>query len=279
MLNVSTGRYSLVGTAILFIVVCYTNVIYGMLDCVHMASIAHMMYWYMVTNFTNPSALNNIPWSLPTVILLTITSDTVVRSFFTYRVWIVSGRNRTLCAILTFLLMIVYVSGLIITIMGYRVSTWEQAAKFIWTMYIEMFLVMFTDAMIAGTLCYYLRRSRSTISDRTNYLLNVLIQYTINTGVATSAVMLVCMIIYVTMPQNFVYIGVYFTLSKFYLNALLTTLNAREKNRRDVSLDNNTTIIFKHTTGQHEGSVARHSTIPGAAVRVHVGVEEESFKL
>ncbi len=44
-----------------------------------------------------------------------------------------------------------------------------------------------------------------------------------------------------------------------------TRLNAREKNRRDVSIEN-TTIIFTNTTGQHEGSVARHSTIPGPAV-------------
>ncbi|KAI0788218.1 hypothetical protein C8Q74DRAFT_1446702 [Fomes fomentarius] len=265
-----------------------------------MASIAHTMYWYMVTNFTDSSALNGIPWSLATLILLTITSDTVVRSFFTYRVWILSGRNRTLCAILTFFLFIVYVFGLIIAILGFRVSTWEQAAKFIWTMYINMSLVVFTNALIAGTLCYYLHRSRSTISDRTNYLLNVLIRYTINTGVATSAVMLVCMITYVAMPRNFVYIGVYFTLSKcesyvtlrraipilmypsVYLNALLATLNAREKIRRDGSADNSTTIIFTSTTGhltEPEGSVTRHSTLLGPAVRIHVGVERESFKL
>ncbi len=53
----STGRYSLVGTAILFVVVCYTvtNVIYSMLDCVHMASIAHTMYWYVL--LTPPAAV------------------------------------------------------------------------------------------------------------------------------------------------------------------------------------------------------------------------------
>lgn len=51
--------------------------------------------------------------------------------------------------------------------------------------------------------------------------------YGINTGALTSLCEVACLIAYVTMPNNLIFIAIFFVLPKLLLNALLATLNAR----------------------------------------------------
>ncbi|KAK7677728.1 hypothetical protein QCA50_019280 [Cerrena zonata] len=51
--------------------------------------------------------------------------------------------------------------------------------------------------------------------------------YAINTGVLTSAISLTCLILYDIMPDNFIFMGFYFVLSKLYVNSFLAALNTR----------------------------------------------------
>jgi len=52
--------------------------------------------------------------------------------------------------------------------------------------------------------------------------------YAINSGLLTTICAAACLITYAVWPSEFIFIGVYFTLSKLFLNSLLATLNGRE---------------------------------------------------
>ncbi|KAI0750024.1 hypothetical protein C8Q80DRAFT_1269810 [Daedaleopsis nitida] len=236
-----------------------------------MAVTTHCMYWYMVTNYTNSSAIGVIPWSLDAVILLTRHLGQVVLHL---------QDLDTEWEKPKFMHLVEYPSR---CSLRFRITLFEEAASFLWTLDINMATVLFVDFVIAVTLCYYLYKSRSMISHRTNFMLNVLIRYTINTGLATSVIMLVCLVTYATMPNNFVYIGVYFTLSKLYLNSLLVSLNAREKikmsglDRQATNSDTetNTTMLFTAFPGMMVTSAQPSTT---GEVRIHVDVETSCSK-
>ncbi|KAI0706368.1 hypothetical protein C8Q76DRAFT_156608 [Earliella scabrosa] len=197
------------------------------LDTIHYIFVAHSIYWYLVQNFTDEDIVGRIPWSIPAGFLVTPTSDTVVRIFFVYRVWVLSERNRILTFPLIVLITLTGGVGLGFAIRGFSLPTFEQFAQIAWWLYLGLGLTVVGDMYVATSLCYLLYRGRTRSSYSTNSLLNVLMLYTINTGLLTSMFSLACFITYAAMPRNFIFLGVYFPLSKLYLNAFLATLNAR----------------------------------------------------
>ncbi|KAI0927054.1 hypothetical protein AcV5_007693 [Taiwanofungus camphoratus] len=52
--------------------------------------------------------------------------------------------------------------------------------------------------------------------------------YAVNTGILTSAISLCTLILYDTMPENFIFMCFYFIVSKLYANSFLATLNTRK---------------------------------------------------
>ncbi|TBU41893.1 hypothetical protein BD309DRAFT_964320 [Dichomitus squalens] len=70
------------------------------LDTLHIITVAYTIYWYAVTNFGNLFALETIPWSFNAGMIITTTSDTIVRGLFTWRIWILSRKKRPLCVAL-----------------------------------------------------------------------------------------------------------------------------------------------------------------------------------
>ncbi|KDQ24897.1 hypothetical protein PLEOSDRAFT_32935, partial [Pleurotus ostreatus PC15] len=95
-----------------------------------------------------------------------------------------------------------------------------------WLLYSALGSAVFADVFIAATLCFFLSTRRTGFKSTDN-LVNTMMVYSINTGLLTSVCAMACFITYAIWPQDFVFIGIYFTLSKLYLNSLLATLNAR----------------------------------------------------
>ncbi|KAG0699781.1 hypothetical protein DFH29DRAFT_935419 [Suillus ampliporus] len=62
---------------------------------------------------------------------------------------------------------------------------------------------------------------------RTDMTLRSIVRDTISTGCLTSMCSMVCIIAFATMPDNFVYLGFEFLLSKLYVNSYFVLLNAR----------------------------------------------------
>ncbi|PCH38945.1 hypothetical protein WOLCODRAFT_37260, partial [Wolfiporia cocos MD-104 SS10] len=84
-----------------------------------------------------------------------------------------------------------------------------------------------SDMLIASSLSVFLYRCQTGFT-RTDSILRKLMAYSIESGVLTSVCALACLIAYATMPHNYIYIAMYFVLSKLFLNSLLANLNARD---------------------------------------------------
>ncbi|KAI0641038.1 hypothetical protein C8Q79DRAFT_430537 [Trametes meyenii] len=82
------------------------------------------------------------------------------------------------------------------------------------------------ESLLTSALIVILYRSRTGIKS-TDSLLNVLIVYTINTGLLTSTLAILCLVFIVTQPQNFLYAFMSILTTKSYINSMLVVLNSR----------------------------------------------------
>jgi len=83
------------------------------------------------------------------------------------------------------------------------------------------------DVLIAAVLCMMFHSSR-TGSKRSDTILNILILFSVNTGLLTSLCAIGSLVAIILSPNTFIYICFYFLLGRLYCNSLLATLNARK---------------------------------------------------
>ncbi|KAJ7487148.1 hypothetical protein FB451DRAFT_1391993 [Mycena latifolia] len=72
--------------------------------------------------------------------------------------------------------------------------------------------------ILVGIATAYLRDETSF--DRTTFVIGRLIQYTVTTGLATSALAVGCLIAYLARPHTFILIAMHLSLGRMYTNAL-----------------------------------------------------------
>ncbi|KAM5539780.1 hypothetical protein V8D89_006593 [Ganoderma adspersum] len=247
------------------------------LDTLHFIFVAATLYWYTVTHFAYPNVIQRIPWSIFGILLITPTSDGVVRCFFTYRIWILSHNNR----FVTYPLI-----GMIITIYGFAIafgakflplSTYDQIAEISWLMYLSLGALVAADVYIAIVLCYLLYKARTGFNKVTDSLINVLLLYTVNTGLLTSVFALACFITYAAMPDNYIFLSIYLPLSKLYFNALLASLNARDYMSRRRAANEDVSIPFSSRSRTAQGTIPIEFA-PLGTTQLSVLVEREEFK-
>ncbi|KIP12265.1 hypothetical protein PHLGIDRAFT_328316 [Phlebiopsis gigantea 11061_1 CR5-6] len=63
-------------------------------------------------------------------------------------------------------------------------------------------------------------------------MINTLLIYIVNTGLLTSIVAVAAVVTSIVMPNNFIFVSIYFVISELYSNSMLTSLNARQRLRK-----------------------------------------------
>jgi len=243
-------------------------------DTVHTVFVIRSLYAYLITNFGNIAFIPTIEWGIPAGILITSTSDTVVRAFFSYRIFILSQR-RILPVIPVFIIaLIIWGIGIAFAEKTFTISFFPEMQALAWLLYLALGLVVVGDAYIAGVLCYYLRKSRVGIK-RTDSLLNLLMIYTVQTGAITSIFSMGCFIAFAVQPGSYVFLALYFPLSKLYTNALFATLNARS-NLRENSTGSVVSTIPTLTDGRASFLPIKQSRSDGSPMGQGVSVQVET---
>jgi len=198
------------------------------LEATDQAFIAFTLYYYTITNSSSPIVLfvETTSWTLVMQLALGACVGAIVKSTYTFRVWSFSGRNTPVTIVLT---------TLILAQLGFAFAYTARAFHFDRLLYVDriktlatiaLSLGVVTDVGIAGALCYFLHKLRTGWS-KSDTLINTLSLYAINTGVLTSVVSLGTLITLNLMPDNFIFMSIYFVLSKLYAISLMTTLNTR----------------------------------------------------
>ncbi|KAL4250600.1 hypothetical protein ABKN59_002281 [Abortiporus biennis] len=187
--------------------------------------IAHAVYFYAIKNFSNPASLRLETWTEPGFNVLANLNDLLIRGIFIHRVWKLSQNLPT-----TIILWVANIStsslGIVLAARIAMIGDLMNLDSVSWLLKTQFSLVCIIDTAIAIVLCIILAHMKTGFS-RTDSQIQTLIRFSIHTGALTSIVAISIVVTYAAMPHNFVYIAIFLSLPRLYLNALLAMLNAR----------------------------------------------------
>jgi len=240
------------------------------LDTGHVMLVAHAFYWFLVSHFLDPLIITQIPWSIWASGIFAPTSDAIVRCFFIYRIWILSKKKRWLAYPLVLLTIAVWADAIALAVKGFASLTFAHLQSMAWMLYLGLGLMTAGDFCFAVSLCYYLRKSKHGGNKQTRSMVNILMIYAINTGLITSIFSLTSFITFAALPNTYVFLTMYFPLSKLYANALLATLNARDWLRAGID---NANVPLANINGQPQIPVAFATQQLPTEITVHIETE------
>ncbi|KAA1470135.1 hypothetical protein DENSPDRAFT_835858 [Dentipellis sp. KUC8613] len=222
-----------------------TRILVGLVwlcETTHQVLISHAVYSYTVTNYANPTFLEQLIWSATVEIIFHGLAAILVQGFFTLRIYHLSNQKIMLAAPAGAFAIGQLVVTIIYAVKAIRTDTFSELDGLRhWTLALSI-VTLAANVAIATTLCILLHRSRTTFR-KSDSLINKLIIYTINTGFVTSLDALIALVTVASMPNNFVYMVFFFSMGRLYSNSLVATLNTRKKLRAEAS-----------TSGGHTGS-------------------------
>ncbi|ESK95045.1 hypothetical protein Moror_13935 [Moniliophthora roreri MCA 2997] len=252
---------------------------------------------YLITNYARPDALEQLTWSMevapdrlqwhnrtdcsmflrPTImdnVQQPISGvgycDTIV---YTFRTWNrvhdtevreddALQREKDLTAIYNY---------------SFALVTTANFQKLIWVTSAGIGSAAAADIMIAASLCYYLSRSKTGFR-RTDSLITILIIYTVTTGLMTSVIDFAIIITFALMPNNYVWLALFWVVGRCYVNSFLAALNCRDSLREKAATRD--PASFMHLT-PITGSVASdrrslYGGVPPLAVTIHTATVQKT---
>ncbi|TFK73251.1 hypothetical protein BDN72DRAFT_213600 [Pluteus cervinus] len=222
-----------------------------MLECLQSGLIANSLYWLTIKNYGQADAINQPLRALcfATILFAIITCS--IQGFFTYRLHLLINSWVVPC-ICWSLSTSTFAGHIVVATFGLMSDSFlEWRNK--WRVMISCLLVTSTtvDVLIAGCLTYRRwRRRRESLARHqpttkveemntdlchtgaTHKPVDKLIVWSLETCLATSTLMLLMLILFVSM-NNFAWITVFFTISRLFSNSFLASLHGRESLRND----------------------------------------------
>ncbi|KAJ3744020.1 hypothetical protein DFH05DRAFT_1615203 [Lentinula detonsa] len=201
-------------------------------DFVHQALISHTVYYYLILNYGDPSALGSVVWSLLAEVIFNGFTAFCVQSFLTWKIWRLSNSNMWVTGVVAALVLAefgcVIAFGIIALV---RVRTFAELATDLKGLSITVnALAAAGDVLIAAILTWLLQTSKTGFQ-RSDTMLNKLTIFAVNTGALTSLFAVASLISILAAPNTFIYITFFFCMGRLYTNSLLASLNARKKIR------------------------------------------------
>ncbi|KAI0746744.1 hypothetical protein C8Q80DRAFT_793006 [Daedaleopsis nitida] len=204
------------------------------LDTLHVVLICHTVYTYAVTHFGSLAALQKPTWSVVAQIVVTGVSDGIIRAVFCYRIYILSNQHRLLFVVNGLASTLMVANNFALTVKCFQISVYSDLDKISWLFYFNLSAAVVSDALIAASMCWLLA-TRSSSFMTVNSTVRTLVLYSVNTGVITTLCTFATLVMYAVAPHTFIFMAIFFALSKLLLNSLLASLNARKALREQLS--------------------------------------------
>lgn len=245
-----------VGSGILFGMTCLQGLLYyhrfpkdGLLhkaavavlwviDAFHLALTIHAVYHFLVVNYGDLEALTHITWSLKLQVSLNVVIILLVQSLYAHRVWFLGGFRRgyfKLAYLVALLLAGGFAVGILLAYAIYTVDTFDDLTHISWAINTSLAASTTIDFSIAAAMCYYLDGTmKNTAFEKTGLdsRISALMQYTLGSGLLTSACSLSVLFTYNLMPNNFIFLALEFLLTRLYVGSFLAMLNSRRSKRQ-----------------------------------------------
>ncbi|KAJ3786408.1 hypothetical protein GGU10DRAFT_173579 [Lentinula aff. detonsa] len=201
-------------------------------DTMHLCFITHTIYFYLVSRYYDNEQLNNMIWSVLAEAIPTGFTGTLVQTFYTIRVWRLSKKNHVLAVVIMSIVLAQTACGTAWVIISLQLSTFQQLLDISGLTVSINALSSAADVIIAASLCFLLTQSRTGFK-HSDTLINKLILFSVNTGLATSICAVASLVSLIASPDSLLYAPFYFCIGRLYSNSLLATLNARKQIRNN----------------------------------------------
>ncbi|KAI0325608.1 hypothetical protein GY45DRAFT_216437 [Cubamyces sp. BRFM 1775] len=216
-------------------------------NLLHSALCIHTSYYYLVQGEVVTSYLENGVWSLRLIGPMTPYRDPCARLLSpTYlHQYVLAGSASTrltpnssptipvtvgmpACILVSVVCLMLgtTVSAMFMAVKSFIIPSFAEWAHYTWLSAVPFGFILATDAILTGSLIYWLHRSRTGFQD-TDSVVNVLIVYTINTGLLTSTLGLLCLIFAIARPTDFTYIALNMPTTNCYTVSMFAVLNSR----------------------------------------------------
>ncbi|KAH9896099.1 hypothetical protein C8Q73DRAFT_789882 [Cubamyces lactineus] len=214
------------------------------METFHTAMWILVCYEYLVISYFNPLNLITIHWYIRLTIPITaftgmfnsMPEESIVVSIPDFAAEVtdeashldilVGPQYRLLVAVAVVVMFVSLGWDLVATVKAFRSDTLLQFEHFSWIVSVAYGLAVLCDIITASALIFVLRRSRTGVK-RTDSVVDILVLYTINTGLLTTVVGLLVFVFALVRPGNLIYAGISIPGVKLYSNSVLAMLNSR----------------------------------------------------
>ncbi|KAJ7837083.1 hypothetical protein B0H14DRAFT_3141602 [Mycena olivaceomarginata] len=198
-----------------------------MLDAAHTLTICTSVWSYAITNFGDPDYTKQIVPSLAATVAFTAITTLSVNIFYGWRIHKMSKSNWWLTGPIMLLAITRVGLAFVTTTEMILTKTFPAfAAGFNIVLTCGMSVSAVTDIIVSIARYYYLRNLKQGYSG-TQEVVDAVVVFTLNDGILTCAVAIAAIIFLLRMPDNFVWLGIYFVIGKLFSNSALATLNLR----------------------------------------------------
>ncbi|KAL1742234.1 hypothetical protein HDZ31DRAFT_43693 [Schizophyllum fasciatum] len=201
----------------------------SLLDTAHTAATIHAVYHYMVKNFGNVTAAYHIVWSIQLQIAINVVIIVLVQSLYASRIWRLSGYHR---GFLGYVAMATVLGGfgigVVLAYEIYTIDTFIELNHVAWAVESSLSASTGIDAVLALAMCWHLKRSQGK-DQVLNSRISTIMQYTLSSGLLTSACSLAALAMFTVQRATLVYLGIEFLLTKLYAGSYFALLNARRR--------------------------------------------------
>ncbi|KAJ7062057.1 hypothetical protein C8F01DRAFT_1136296 [Mycena amicta] len=210
------------------------------------------VYTMAVTDFGQFFALLYTPWGLNVGVILGAIIDHCVQAFFVFRIFRAT-RALYLCTFLWTMVAVLQALSLYLAVESLRTDSIAVSTSD--PKYHPFLLSLFfgdatMDLVNAAVLCFHLRKQRQfAFSRSTTAIVDRLVVYTLQTGLATSVVAFAAAISIVVAPHEYLWTTFFLAMPCTFMNALLANINNR---------NNLTSAKRKHSI--HSSSGETHSS-------------------
>lgn len=194
-----------------------------LLNTVSMVLVGTVSWYYLVTN----GPRNISTWSLNVELVFSVMISGISETFLAFRVHKLSGEKYWLTAILLFLALMHFVSGQVEAVELLLLGRFARFDSVTIPSILRLSSAAICDTAIAASLSYFLHKKRTGFK-RSDEIINYLIVFSINSGLATSLISVASLITYLTAQKLWIYTAFCFLIGRLYANTFLSSLNSRQ---------------------------------------------------
>ncbi|KAF8882430.1 hypothetical protein BD779DRAFT_929639 [Infundibulicybe gibba] len=195
----------------------------------------------LISGYDQPFYGVIIPVGLSISIVLGTIVQAIGKGTYIFRMYRF-GQNRYILACCCVLILVELGLGLVwagrvaINDIALQVETREQEIE--WVITTQFTISAFIDVFVTASVSYWLRQNRADGLKRTRYLADKIMQWTIQTGILTSAMAIAVVLMWNIKRDSLIWLGLSAIEPECYAFCLLAMLNARRTYSRAIGSDN-----------------------------------------